>query len=134
MEVCHHRKSEEDILALASFADRQLEYDTHYHVFPCWERCFFPFQRAFGMLSPAPDFCSCFLKRNFFHPDRACYLATRLPVVSGTSFLRSLDDTGKKLTFPYFIRVQEWCRKSSISFTTYQLLVEYPGFSIIEKL
>ena len=28
--------------------------------------------------------CSCFLKRNFFHPDRACYLATRLPVESGT--------------------------------------------------
>ena len=28
MEVCHHRKSEEDILASASFADRQLEYDT----------------------------------------------------------------------------------------------------------
>ena len=25
MEVCHHRKSEEDILTLASFADRQLE-------------------------------------------------------------------------------------------------------------
>ena len=28
MEVCHHRKSEEDILASASFAARQLEYDT----------------------------------------------------------------------------------------------------------
>ena len=28
MEVCHHHKSEEDILASASFADRQLEYDT----------------------------------------------------------------------------------------------------------
>ena len=28
MEVCHHRKSEEDILSLASFADIQLEYDT----------------------------------------------------------------------------------------------------------
>ena len=28
MEVYHHRKSEEDILASASFADRQLEYDT----------------------------------------------------------------------------------------------------------
>ena len=28
MEVCHHRKSEEDILASASFGDRQLEYDT----------------------------------------------------------------------------------------------------------
>ena len=28
MEVCHHRKSEEDSLASASFADRQLEYDT----------------------------------------------------------------------------------------------------------
>ena len=29
-KVCHHRKSDEDILSLASFADRQLEYDTHY--------------------------------------------------------------------------------------------------------
>ena len=28
MEVCHQRKSEEDILASASFAARQLEYDT----------------------------------------------------------------------------------------------------------
>ena len=28
MEVYYHRKSEEDILASASFADRQLEYDT----------------------------------------------------------------------------------------------------------
>ena len=28
MEVCHHCKSEEDFLASASFADRQLEYDT----------------------------------------------------------------------------------------------------------
>ena len=28
MEVCHHRKSEEDILASPLFADRQLEYDT----------------------------------------------------------------------------------------------------------
>ena len=28
MEVYHHRKSEEDILASASFSDRQLEYDT----------------------------------------------------------------------------------------------------------
>ena len=28
MEVCHHRKSEEDILASGSFAARQLEYDT----------------------------------------------------------------------------------------------------------
>ena len=37
------------------------------------------------------DCCSCFLKRNFY-PDRACYLATGLPVESGTSFLRPLDD------------------------------------------
>ena len=28
MEVCHHGKSKEDNLASASFADRQLEYDT----------------------------------------------------------------------------------------------------------
>ena len=28
MELCHHHKSEEDILASALFAARQLEYDT----------------------------------------------------------------------------------------------------------
>ena len=28
MEVCHHSRSEEDILASATFADRQLEYDS----------------------------------------------------------------------------------------------------------
>ena len=38
-------------------------------------------------------------KRNF-HPDRACYLATGLPVESGTSFLRSLDDFEMSLAQP----------------------------------
>ena len=45
------------------------------------------------------DCCSCFLKRNF-HPDRACYLATGLPVESGTTFLRSLDDFEMSLAQP----------------------------------
>ena len=39
------------------------------------------------------------LKRNF-HPDRACYLLTGLPVESATSFLRSLDDFEMSLAQP----------------------------------
>ena len=72
---------------------------------------FFPtgIERAFAMLFSRSFLivfllqgdccCSCLLKRNF-HPDRACYLATGLPVESGTSFLRSIDDFGMCLTQP----------------------------------
>ena len=112
MEVCHHIKSEEDILASASFADRQLEYDTLKSLQLKVIMSFFAGRDVFAILPTGygkslcyallpllfdrlyrlqGDCCSCFLKRNF-HPDRACYLATGLPVESGTSFLRSLDD------------------------------------------
>ena len=52
-----------------------------------------------GLYRLQGDCCSCFLNRNF-HPDRACYLATGLPVESGTSFLRSLDDFEMSLAQP----------------------------------
>ena len=108
MEVCHHRKSEEDILASASFAARQLEYDTlkslqlkvimskdvfailpkGYGKGPFYALLPLLFDRLYRLQG---DCSICFLKRNF-HPDRAYFLATGLPVESGTSFLRSLDD------------------------------------------
>ena len=59
MEVCYHRKSEEDILASASFAAKQLEYETlkslQLKVIMYFLACFFPsfqrgMERAFAML------------------------------------------------------------------------------------
>ena len=111
MEVCHHHKSEEDILTSASFSARQLEYDTlkslqlkvimsflaGKDVLPSFIR---GMERAFAMLFFRSVLIACIdckeiaallLKRNF-HPDRACFLATGLPVKSGPSFLQSLDD------------------------------------------
>ena len=112
MKVCHHRKSEDDILASTSFAARHLEYDTLksfqlkvimsflagkdvFAIFPSGiERALLYallpqlFDRLYRLQG---DCCSCFLKRNF-HPDGACFVATGLLVESVPSFLRSLDD------------------------------------------
>ena len=86
-------------MASASFANRQLEYDTlkslqlkvSFLFLPSFQRgmeraCAMLFSRSFliACYRLQGDCCSFFLKRNF-HPDRACYLATGLPVESGTN-------------------------------------------------
>ena len=58
-------------------------------------------ERAFAILFSSFFLIACinckeiaaaaFPKKNF-HPDSTCFLATGLPVESGPSFLRSLDD------------------------------------------
>ena len=129
MKVCHHRKSEEDSPASASFADRQLEYDTLkilqlkviMSLLASFQR---GMERAFAMLFSRSFLIACInckeiaavaymsescrfvgggatsLDKKKIHPDRACYLAAGLPVESGTSFLRSLDDFEMSLAQP----------------------------------
>ena len=77
-------------------AARELEYDTlkslQLETGYGKSFCFTLLQLLFDCLYQLQgDCCGCFPKKNF-HPDSACFLATRLPVESGPSFLRSLDD------------------------------------------